>query len=172
MTNPHFCGTIITVLQTCGRARTQFCQPSHFIRGRGRIVRVLALSGSKACLAYADCVGFRIRYLRCADLIQYLCGYVRTQFRQPPHFIRGYVRTQFRHPPHFIRGYGGIGRRARFRIWYLRCAGSSPVTRTISSVHNGFELWALDFLLFSFFRMYRSRFVCSFLFCFSKAVTP
>ena len=23
---------------------------------------------------------------------------------------------------------------------------SSPVTRTISSVHNGFELWTLDFL--------------------------
>ena len=30
----------------------------------------------------------------------------------------------------YTRGYGGIGRRARFRIWYLRCAGSSPVTRT------------------------------------------
>ena len=25
-------------------------------------------------------------------------------------------------------------------------AGSSPVTRTKSSVHNGFELWTLDFL--------------------------
>ena len=26
--------------------------------------------------------------------------------------------------------------------------GSSPVTPTISSVHNGFELWTLDFLQF------------------------
>ena len=33
----------------------------------------------------------------------------------------------------YSRGYGGIGRRARFRIWYLRCAGSSPVTRTTGS---------------------------------------
>ena len=30
-----------------------------------------------------------------------------------------------------ICGYGGIGRRARFRIWCLRRAGSSPVIRTI-----------------------------------------
>ena len=30
-----------------------------------------------------------------------------------------------------ICGRGGIGRRARLRIWYLRCAGSSPVARTI-----------------------------------------
>ena len=27
-------------------------------------------------------------------------------------------------------GRGGIGRRARLRIWYLRCAGSTPVART------------------------------------------
>ena len=27
------------------------------------------------------------------------------------------------------RGYGGIGRRARFRFWCLRRAGSSPVIR-------------------------------------------
>ena len=32
----------------------------------------------------------------------------------------------------FVCGYGGIGRRARLRIWYLRCAGSTPVTRTTS----------------------------------------
>lgn len=46
----------------------------------------------------------------------------------------------------------------------------------ISSVHNGFQLWALDFfilkLLFSFLCMYRSRFFCSFLFCLGKAVMP
>ena len=30
------------------------------------------------------------------------------------------------------RGYGGIGRRARFRFWCPRRAGSSPVTRTSS----------------------------------------
>ena len=28
-------------------------------------------------------------------------------------------------------------------------AGSSPVIRSISSIHNGLELWILDFLLFS-----------------------
>ena len=31
---------------------------------------------------------------------------------------------------HIISACGGIGRRARLRIWYLRCAGSSPVRRT------------------------------------------
>ena len=38
----------------------------------------------------------------------------------------------------FVCGYGGIGRRARLRIWYLRCAGSTPVTRTTSpqAVHR------------------------------------
>lgn len=35
-----------------------------------------------------------------------------------------------------------------------RCAGSSPVTRTSMSVHNGFMLWTL-ILLFNFI-----RFVC------------
>ena len=47
---------------------------------------------------------------------------------------------------------------------------------TISSVHNGFQLWTLDFFmlksLFSFLDMYRSRFFCSFLFCLGKAVMP
>ena len=46
----------------------------------------------------------------------------------------------------------------------------------ISSVHNGFQLWTLDFFmlksLFSFLDMYRSRFFCSFLFCLGKAVMP
>ena len=32
----------------------------------------------------------------------------------------------------FICGCGGIGRRARFRFWWLHRAGSSPVTRTIT----------------------------------------
>ena len=34
----------------------------------------------------------------------------------------------------------GIGRQARLRGVCLWRTGSSPVTRTISSVHNGFEL--------------------------------
>ena len=35
---------------------------------------------------------------------------------------------------HKISGYGGIGRRARFRFWCLRRAGSSPVNRTRMSI--------------------------------------
>ena len=40
----------------------------------------------------------------------------------------------------------GIGRRSGLKIhrWRHR-AGSSPATGTISSVHNGFQLWTLDF---------------------------
>ena len=39
--------------------------------------------------------------------------------------------------------------------YVVRHAGSSPVARTISSVHNGFELWTLDFFVISsFFVMY------------------
>ena len=43
------------------------------------------------------------------------------------------------------RGYGGIGRRARFRFWCPRRAGSSPVTRTskknaVESLHSVFSL--------------------------------
>ena len=32
-------------------------------------------------------------------------------------------------------------------LWEQDAAGSSPVTPTISSVHNGFQLWTLDFFL-------------------------
>ena len=47
----------------------------------------------------------------------------------------------------------------------FRCAGSSPVTRTISSVHNGFELWTLDFFVISsFFVMYGAGFKPALLF--------
>ena len=46
-----------------------------------------------------------------------------------------------------------------------RLAGSSPVTRTISSVHNGFELWTLDFFVISsFFAMYGAGFKPALLF--------
>lgn len=31
-------------------------------------------------------------------------------------------------------------------VWDHQAAGSNPVTRTISSVHNRFELWTLAFL--------------------------
>ena len=37
------------------------------------------------------------------------------------------------------RGYGGIGRRARFRFWCPRRAGSSPVTRTMTNVFTAFS---------------------------------
>ena len=38
-----------------------------------------------------------------------------------------------------ICGYGGIGRRARFRFWCPRRAGSSPVTRTMFFTTSLFE---------------------------------
>ena len=44
-------------------------------------------------------------------------------------------------------------------------AGSSPVPCTISSVHNGFELWTLDFFVISsFFVMYGAGFKPALLF--------
>ena len=47
-------------------------------------------------------------------------------------------------------------------------AGSTPVTRTISSVHNRFQLWTLDFLLpvftFSLIFSFFEQIFCSFLF--------
>ncbi len=53
-------------------------------------------------------------------------------------------------------GYGGIGRRARFRFWCPRRAGSSPVTRTnkkrcgISPQRFSFAYFYLDSLLCAF----------------------
>ena len=35
-----------------------------------------------------------------------------------------------------VRGHGGIGRRARFRFWCPRRAGSSPVARTMQKWRN------------------------------------
>ena len=44
-------------------------------------------------------------------------------------------------------------------VWEHQAAGSNPVTPTISSVHNGFELWTLDFFVISsFFVMYGAGF--------------
>ena len=46
-------------------------------------------------------------------------------------------------------------------------SGSNPDTPTISSVHNGFELWTLDFFVISsFFVMYEQ--VLCLLFCFMR----
>ena len=46
-----------------------------------------------------------------------------------------------------------------------KAVGSSPVTPTISSVHNGFELWTLDFFVISsFFVMYGAGFMPALLF--------
>ena len=46
-------------------------------------------------------------------------------------------------------------------------SGSNPDTPTISSVHNGLELWTLDFFaISSFFVMYGAGFkACSFVLC-------
>ena len=61
----------------------------------------------------------------------------------------------------------GIGRQARLRGVCLWRTGSSPVTRTISSVHNGFELWTLVFYINCFLSyMYRAGFIP--LFCFMQ----
>ena len=50
-------------------------------------------------------------------------------------------------------------------VWELDAAGSNPVTPTISSVHNGFELWTLDFFVISsFFVMYGAGFKPALLF--------
>ena len=40
----------------------------------------------------------------------------------------------------------GVAQLVAYVVWDHGAAGSSPVTSTISSVHNGFELWTLDFL--------------------------
>ena len=52
-------------------------------------------------------------------------------------------------PPFFLFcGNGGIGRRVRFRsVWGQLHAGSSPVSRTISSVHNGFNVMNTRFFM-------------------------
>ena len=50
-----------------------------------------------------------------------------------------------------------ITHRATVRV--QEASGSNPDTPTISSVHNGFELWTLDFFVISsFFVMYRAGF--------------
>ena len=41
----------------------------------------------------------------------------------------------------------GVAQLVARLLWEQDAAGSSPVTPTISSVHNGFKLWALDFFL-------------------------
>jgi len=47
----------------------------------------------------------------------------------------------------------------------VEAASSSLVTQTISSVHNGFELWTLDFFVISsFFAMYGAGFKPALLF--------
>ena len=45
--------------------------------------------------------------------------------------------------------YRGVAQLVARDIWDVDAAGSNPVTPTISSVHNGFELWTLGFFAFS-----------------------
>ena len=63
--------------------------------------------------------------------------------------------------------YRGVAQLVARLLWEQDAAGSSPVTSTISSVHNGFELWTLDFFVISsFFVMYGAGFeACSFVLC-------
>ena len=52
---------------------------------------------------------------------------------------------------HLLRmEYPGVAQLVARLLWEQDAAGSNPVTRTISSVHNGFELWTLDFSIFSY----------------------
>ena len=61
-----------------------------------------------------------------------------------------------------IRGVAQMVAR-QFRV--LEAVGSNPATPTISSVHNGFELWTLDFFaISSFFVMYGAGFKPALLF--------
>ena len=55
------------------------------------------------------------------------------------------------------RGYGGIGRRARFRFWCPRRAGSSPVTRTSKKKRCGISPQR-----FSFADFYLDSLLCAF----------
>ena len=75
-----------------------------------------------------------------------------------------------------VISYLGVAQLVARYLGVVEAAGSSPVTQTISSVHNGFQLWTLDFfMLSSYFRsliMYRSRFFCSFLVCCVSVVMP
>ena len=48
-----------------------------------------------------------------------------------------------------ICGYGGIGRRARFRFWCLRRAGSSPVIRSTPKCWNPYFIMGSGTFLFA-----------------------
>ena len=56
----------------------------------------------------------------------------------------------------------GVAQLVARLLWEQDAAGSSPVTRTISSVHNGLDRYEHSFLCTSVFSMYRSRVSCSF----------
>ena len=43
--------------------------------------------------------------------------------------------------------YLGVAQLVARYLGVVEAAGSSPVTQTISSVHNGFQLWTLDIFL-------------------------
>ena len=59
----------------------------------------------------------------------------------------------------------GVAQLVARDVWDVDAAGSNPVTPTISSVHNGFELWTLDFFaISSFFVMYGAGFKPALLF--------
>ena len=89
----------------------------------------------------------------CDEFFACCKGPVAQNFSFVPFLKRGQVRTA-RLPisgyySNQICGRGGIGRRARFRIWYLRCAGSSPVARTMLNVHNGLDCYEHSFFILS-----------------------
>ena len=53
-----------------------------------------------------------------------------------------------------IQYFRGVAQLVARVLWEHDAAGSSPVTPTISSVHNRFKLWTLDiFLLMLTFRL-------------------
>ena len=46
-----------------------------------------------------------------------------------------------------VISYLGVAQLVARYLGVVEAAGSSPVTQTISSVHNGFQFWALDFFM-------------------------
>ena len=61
-------------------------------------------------------------------------------------FISAMQQSVYRHVVSSIKYnmYRGVAQLVARDVWDVDAAGSNPVTPTISSVHNRFQLWTLD----------------------------